>query len=81
MKKKFETERLQARIKEKFGSQAAFARAIGMERSTVKKILDEGREWKGSKLYEAIKVLEISSDDIDSYFFTPAVEELQRERA
>jgi transcriptional regulator with XRE-family HTH domain len=73
----YKTDKLQARITEKFGTQAAFAEAIGMDKTTLSKLISEGREWKGSKLMQAIKVLEIPGSEIDSYFFEKAVEEIK----
>lgn len=74
----YKTDKLQSRIVEKFGSQAAFADAIGMDKSTLFKLLKEGREWKGSKLMQAIKLLSIPKSEIDSYFFEEIVEETQQ---
>lgn len=74
----YKTDKLQTRIVEKFGSQAAFADAIGMDKSTLFKLLKEGREWKGSKLMQAIKLLSIPKSEIDSYFFEEIVEETQQ---
>jgi hypothetical protein len=69
----YNTEKLKARIVEKFGSQKAFAKAIGTTPSTICKYLAFGRDWKGSLLIKAIKALEISDDEVNAYFFTPAV--------
>lgn len=73
----FNTEKLKARIIEKFGSQNKFAEAIGVDKSVVSKCLNEGRDWKGSNLIKAIRVLEIDDSEVDAYFFTPAVEKTQ----
>jgi plasmid maintenance system antidote protein VapI len=73
----YKTDKLQSRIIEKFGTQAAFAEALGIDKSTLSKLINEGREWKGSKMMKAVEVLEIPAEEIDSYFFTPSVEELQ----
>ena len=73
----YKTDKLQARIEEKFGTQAAFAEAIGMEKSTLSKLLSEGRDWKGSKLMLAVNALEIPNNEIDAYFFQKAVEEIK----
>jgi len=73
----YKTDRLQARIIEVFGTQTAFAEAIGMDKTTLSKILREGRDWRGSMLMKAVVALNIPKDDIDAYFFEPAVEELQ----
>ena len=73
----YKTDKLQSRIIEKFGTQAAFAEALGIDKSTLSRLINEGREWKGSKMMKAVEVLEIPAEEIDSYFFAPAVEELQ----
>ena len=69
----YDTEKLKARILEKFGNQKAFAKAIGMTPPTICKYLKRGSEWKGSYLIKAIRVLEIKDTEVDAYFFTPAV--------
>lgn len=73
----YKTDKLQARIIEKYGTQAAFAEALGMDKTTLSRLISEGREWKGSKMMKAIELLNIPNNEIDSYFFVPAVEELQ----
>ena len=69
----YKTDRLQARIIEVFGTQTAFAEAIGMDKTTLSKILREGRDWRGSMLMKAVVALNIPKDDIDAYFFEPVV--------
>lgn len=78
---RYKTERLQARIAEKFGTQKAFADAIGMEKSTLSRYLSQGKDWKGSLMIKAVEVLEIPADEIDSYFFEPAVVKSQPRKA
>ena len=78
---RYKTERLQARIVEKFGTQKAFADAIGMEKSTLSRYLSQGKDWKGSLMIKAVEVLEIPADEIDSYFFEPAVVKSQPRKA
>ena len=73
----YETNKLKTRIIERFGSYAAFAEKLGMEKSTLSKLINEGREWKGSTMMKAVELLEIPATEIESYFFTPAVEVLQ----
>ena len=76
----YETNKLKTRIIEKFGSYAAFAEKLGMEKSTLSKLINEGREWKGSTMMKAVELLEIPATEIESYFFTPAVEVIQPSR-
>jgi len=76
--KMYDTEKLKARVIEKYGTQKAFAIALGVDESTVSRCLNEGREWKGSNLIKAVNILGIPKKDIDSYFFTPRVAENQQ---
>lgn len=76
----YKTDKLQSRIIERFGTQASFAEALGMDKTTLSKLISEGREWKGSKMMRAVELLEIPNDQIDEYFFAPAVEELQPQK-
>ena len=69
----YKTDKLEARIVEKFGTQKAFAQAIGASRSAVCRYIKEGRDWRGSTLIKAIRVLEIPEDEIEAYFFEPRV--------
>lgn len=69
----FKTDKLKARIVEKFGDQKTFAKALGMTEATLSRLLNEGRDWKGSMLMKAVELLEIPAVQVDSYFFEPAV--------
>ena len=69
----YQTDKLEARIVERFGTQKAFAQAIGASRSAVCRYIKEGRDWRGSTLIKAIRVLEIPEDEIEAYFFEPRV--------
>lgn len=69
----YKTDRLKTRIIEKFGSQQKFADAIGMNKSTLCRLLNEGGEWKGSMLMKAVELLEIPAVQVESYFFESEV--------
>ena len=69
----YKTEKLKARIAEKFGDQKSFAEALGMTESMLSRLLNEGKDWKGSMLMKAVELLEIPATQVDSYFFEPAV--------
>lgn len=69
----YKTDKLEARIVEKFGTQKAFAQAIGASRSAVCRYIKEGHDWRGSTLIKAIRVLEIPQEEIEAYFFEPRV--------
>jgi hypothetical protein len=44
-----------------------------MTESMLSRLLNEGKDWKGSMLMKAVDLLEIPSTQVDSYFFEPAV--------
>lgn len=75
----YNTEKLQERIADRFGTQKAFAEALGVNESTISRYLNEGGEWKGSTLINAINLLKIPKSEIDSYFFESAVGKKQQE--
>lgn len=81
MKRCFNTERLKARIVEKYGDQKSFAEALGTSESTISRYLSEGRDWKGSLIIKAIRLLDIPDDEVNTYFFEPKVAITQPERS
>ena len=77
----YKTDKLEARIAEKFGTQKAFAAAIGTSRSAICRYLKEGRDWRGSTLMKAVRLLEIPHEEIEAYFFEPRVTKTEPKRA
>lgn len=76
----YKTDKLKARIVEKFGDQKSFAEAMGMSESTLSRYLSSGIDWKASLMMMAIDLLEIPSSQIESYFFEQQVsKEKQKE--
>lgn len=73
----YNTTKLKARIIEMYGTQKAFAGAIGVEESTLSRYLKEGRDLRGSTLIKAVRALEIPDDEIDAYFFVPRVSKVK----
>lgn len=69
----YKTNKLKARIIEKFGDQKTFAAALGMSESMLSRLLNEGKDWKGSMLMKAVDLLEIPATQVDAYFFEPVV--------
>lgn len=68
----YNTDKLKARIVEKYGNQKAFAEALGTNESTISRYM-AGREWKASTMMRAAELLEIPADEIEAYFFDYAV--------
>lgn len=77
---RYKTDKIKAKISEKFGTQKAFAQAVGMEEATLSRYLS-GKDWKASALIKAVKALEIPADEIEAYFFDPEVVKRQPHEA
>lgn len=65
--------KLRGRIREKFGTQEAFAEAIGMNTVSLSQRLTGKLEWKTSEIFKACEVLDIPLADNAEYFFTRKV--------
>ena len=61
--------KLRGAIREKFGTQGAFAKALGVNQSTLVKKLAGKVEWKVAEVQAACELLEIPADRIGEYFF------------
>lgn len=63
-------DKLRGRIIEKFSTQGAFAKALGIEANTLSYKLNERRVLTRPEISEWCKLLEIPEEEIGSYFFT-----------
>ena len=72
-------EKLKARIDEMYPTRAAFAEAIGVEPSTLSRMLQSGN-WKADRIEAATVALKIAPGDIPSYFFPSTVANKTTER-
>lgn len=61
--------RLREQIKTVFGTQKAFADAMGMNVATLNSKLNGKAEWTLAEIEKACKLLSISTDEIKDYFF------------
>lgn len=75
----FKTDKLRGRIVEKFGDQKTFAEALGMTEAMLSRLLNSGKDWKGTFLLKAIDLLEIPSSQVNDYFFEPMVSKEKQE--
>lgn len=73
-KKAFDYRKLRGRIREKCGTQSAFARAIGLSDVSVSNKLNNNIEWGQEEIEDAIHALDIPLTEIHTYFFTKKVE-------
>lgn len=62
-------DKLRGRIIEKFGSQKAFAAAMGMNVSTLSFKLNGKSEWTREEIEKACGLLDIPIEEVHSYFF------------
>lgn len=61
--------KLKGRIKEKYGSQQDFAKAIGLSGKIISDKLNNKSFWKQNDIDDAVKLLEINTSEIGIYFF------------
>lgn len=61
--------KLRGAIREKFGTQEAFAKALGVNPSTLVKKLAGKVEWTVGEVQASVKLLGIPTDCISDYFF------------
>ena len=61
--------KLRGRIREKFGTQENFARALGIHPTTLNAKLSGRTEWVRQEIEDACRLLALSGDDIPAYFF------------
>lgn len=74
---RFNYAKLKGRIKEKYGNQEVFAKAIGLTPTTFSFKINGKAKWKQDEIVKAAKLLEISQDEIVEYFFNYKVKELE----
>lgn len=74
----FDTSKLRGRIIEKFGSQKAFCEAVGCSVAFLSNYLNGKASLTQSYIAKWAEALEIPSGEIDVYFFTPKVHEMEQ---
>lgn len=70
----FDYNKLRGKIVEKYGSQIEFAKAMKWSERTLSKKINGKIPWKQTDICTAIKLLGLSEDDIQEYFFTMKVQ-------
>lgn len=74
----FDYSRLRGKIKEVFGTQDAFADAIGLGRVSVSQRLNNQLEFSQQEMFRSADVLGFSRGEIPEYFFTEKVQKDER---
>ena len=75
----FNYAKLSGRIKEKFNSQAAFAKALGLSESALSQRLTNKVDFSQEEILNAINLLSINCGEVTAYFFTPNVRKTKQE--
>lgn len=65
--------KLRGRIKEIFGTQEAFAKAIGISSVSLSQRLNNALEFTQEEIFNSCEALNIPLNDMMSYFFTKIV--------
>lgn len=65
--------KLKGKIKEVYGTQDAFALAMGCDRSTMSLKLNNKSSWSSTEIENACNLLKIPANQIHIYFFTTKV--------
>lgn len=74
MSEVYDYRKLRGRIREMFGTQANFARKIGLSEVSVSNKLNNIVDWGQEEIEKTITALDIPYPDIHAYFFTHKVE-------
>lgn len=69
----FDYHKLRVKIFEKYGNQTKFAKAMNWSERTLSNKINGKIPWKQTDIYTAIKLLGLSEDNIQEYFFTVKV--------
>ena len=65
----FKYDKLKGRIKEKYGTQENFAKAIGKTQTTTSFKINGKRLWNQEEIIKAIELLDLAKDDMVEYCF------------
>lgn len=74
----FDYSKVRGKIREVFGTQESFAKSMGISSTTISDKLNNKTEWTQKEIDKAIELLNISKDQIPTYFFTEKVQVLER---
>lgn len=80
MKPTFNYSKLQGRIKECFGSQASFAKALGLSEPALSQRLNNKTEFSQDEIVKAMELLEVPGCCAFQYFFTLNVRKTKQEK-
>lgn len=70
----FDYSKLRGKIKEVFGTQDNFAKALGIGRVSLSQRLNNYLDFSQEEIDKAYKLLNLSKEEIPKYFFTAKVQ-------
>ncbi len=73
----FDYSKLRGRIVERFGTQEAFAKALGMSTKTLSSKMGNKIYFRQDEINHALDLLEIDFSEAREYFFTPKVQQVE----
>lgn len=73
--KMFNYSKLRGRIREKYDTQSNFAQKMGISTVSVSCKLGNKAQWTQEEILKAAQLLEISNEEIPTYFFTERVKD------
>ena len=74
----FDYSKLAGAIREKFKTQARFAKAIGLSERSLSLKLNGKTYWQQKEIMAACNALHIDADDIPNYFFRDFVQNIEQ---
>lgn len=74
----FSYNKLRGKIKEVFGTQANFAKALGISTSVLSLKLNNVSEFTQKEILKAMRLLKVAPAEIDAYFFTLEVRKTEQ---
>lgn len=74
----FNYNKLRGRIIEKFGSQSSFSKAVGTSERTLSLKLNNKIFFSQDEIIKYSKTLNIGINEIQAYFFTPKVQNIEQ---
>lgn len=69
----YDYSKLKGKIKEVYGTQAAFAEAMNMAQTSLSFKLNNASEWSQEEMETAMELLSIPRQSVRTYFFTHKV--------
>lgn len=70
----FDYSKVRGKIREVFGTQESFAKAMGISSATISDKLNNKTEWTQKEIDNAVELLNIAKENIPVYFFTEKVQ-------